>query len=141
MEQTKNEDFYLAKAPIKKLLMKFSIPCVLAMFVSALYNIVDQIFIGMKLSEPGIYATTVVYPFTVLALAIALLIGDGCAALFSVSLGAKDTKTGNKSVAQSITSSAIIGVVLALFWFYFKRTNFAIVWSYTRLIRICCAIF
>lgn len=121
MEQTKNEDFYLAKTPIKKLLMKFSIPCVLAMLVSALYSIVDQIFIGMKLSEPGIYATTVVYPFTVLALAIALLIGDGCASLFSISLGSKDTKTGNKSVAQSITSSAIIGVLLALLGLILKE--------------------
>lgn len=114
MEQTKNEDFYLSKTPIKKLLMKFSIPCILGMLVSALYNIVDQIFIGMRLQESGIYATTVVYPFTILALGIALLIGDGCAALFSYSLGAKDSKTGNKSVAQSIASSAIIGVVLAL---------------------------
>lgn len=114
MEQTKNEDFYLAKAPIKKLLMKFSIPCILGMLVSALYNIVDQIFIGMRLHESGIYATTVVYPFTVLALGIALLIGDGCAALFSYSLGAKDTKTGNKCVANSIVASACCGLALAL---------------------------
>lgn len=121
MEKTQNEDFYLAKAPIKKLLVKFSIPCVLAMLVSALYSIVDQIFIGMKLSEPGIYASTVVHPFTVLALAIALLIGDGCAALFSVALGEKDTKTGNKSVAQSISASAIIGVVLALIGLVLKE--------------------
>lgn len=83
MEQVK-EDFYLSKAPIKKLLFKFSVPCILSMLVSALYNIIDQIFIGMKLQEAGIYATTVVYPFTVIALAIGLLLGDGCAALFSI---------------------------------------------------------
>ncbi|MBQ8792140.1 MAG: MATE family efflux transporter [Clostridia bacterium] len=115
MEQTQTQgDFYLAKAPIKKLLLKFSIPCILSMLVSALYNIVDQIFIGMRLQEAGIYATTVVYPFTVIALAIALLIGDGCAALFSISLGEKDTKSGNKSVGNAILVSIISSLVLAL---------------------------
>lgn len=114
MEQTQQKDFYLSTAPVKKLLVKFSIPCILSMLVSALYNIIDQLFIGMRLAEPGIYATTVVYPFTVIALAIALLIGDGCAALFSISLGKGDTKTGNKAVGNAILASIVCGLLLAL---------------------------
>lgn len=90
---SQDEKFYLTNAPIKKLLLKFSIPCVLAMLVSALYNIVDQIFIGNSASgTAGIMATTLVFPFTVVALALALLIGNGCATLFSISLGAKNKK-------------------------------------------------
>lgn len=85
-----NENFYLTKTPVKKLLIKFSIPCILAMLVSALYNIVDQIFIGNSTAgTAGIMATTLVYPFTVVALAIALLIGDGGAALYSINYTCK----------------------------------------------------
>lgn len=70
---------------------RFSIPCVISMVVAALYNIVDQIFIGW--SEAGAYgnaATNIVYPFTVLALGLALLVGDGAAAGFSIALGKGD---------------------------------------------------
>ena len=67
------ENARLAKEPIGRLLLQFSIPCVLSMLVSALYNIVDQIFIGRSVGYLGNAATNVVYPFTVVALALALL--------------------------------------------------------------------
>lgn len=82
----------LGTAPIGKLLVHFAVPCVLSMLVSALYNIVDQIFIGWGVGYLGNAATNVVYPFTVLALAVALMIGDGSAALFSLSQGAGITR-------------------------------------------------
>lgn len=119
MEQ--KEDFYLTGAPVKKLLIKFSIPCILSMLVSALYNIVDQIFIGIKLKEAGIYATTVVYPFTVITFAFALLIGDGCAALFSISMGAKDTKTAKKSVGNALIMSLSAGIILMILGFALRN--------------------
>ncbi len=117
-----NENFYLTTAPIKKLLIKFSIPCVLAMLVSALYNIVDQIFIGNSVAgTAGIMATTLVFPFTVVALAIAQLIGDGCATLFSISLGAKDEKTSNKSVANAIIIVIVFSIILVILGFIFMK--------------------
>lgn len=117
-----NENFYLTTAPIKKLLVKFSIPCVLAMLVSALYNIVDQIFIGNSgAGTAGIMATTLVFPFTVVALAIAQLIGDGCAALFSISLGAKDEKTSNKSVGNAIVAVILLSIILVVVGFIFMK--------------------
>ena len=82
----------LGTGNIGSLIKRFSIPCVISMVVAALYNIVDQIFIGW--SEAGAYgnaATNIVYPFTVLALGLALLVGDGAAAGFSIALG----KTGS----------------------------------------------
>lgn len=117
-----NENFYLTTAPIKKLLIKFSIPCVLAMLVSALYNIVDQIFIGNSgAGTAGIMATTLVFPFTVVALAIAQLIGDGCATLFSISLGAKDEKTSNKSVGNAIIAVILFSIILVVAGFAFMK--------------------
>ena len=116
-----NENIYLKRAPIKKLLVKFSIPCVLAMLVSALYNIVDQIFIGNSASgTAGIMATTLVFPFTVVSLSLSQLIGDGCAALFSISLGAKDEKTSNKCVGNAIISLIVSSIILVLLGFLFK---------------------
>lgn len=113
-----NENFYLTTTPVKKLLLKFSIPCILAMLVSALYNIVDQIFIGNSVAgTAGIMATTLVFPFTVVALAIAQLIGDGCAALFSISLGSKDEKTSNKCVGNAIITIILLSIILVIIGF------------------------
>ena len=64
MNETKKH--YLAEEPLGKLLLKFSVPCVLSMLVSALYNIVDQIFIGQGVGYLGNAATNVVYPYTCL---------------------------------------------------------------------------
>ena len=117
-----NENFYLTSAPIKKLLVKFSLPCILGMLVSALYNIVDQIFIGNSTAgTAGIMATTLVYPFTVVALAIALLIGDGCAALYSISLGSKDEKTSKKCVGNAIIAVIVLSIILVMLGFIFME--------------------
>ena len=89
-ETTAQHNAYLGTESIRRLLLKFSVPCVLSMLVSALYNIVDQIFIGQGVGYLGNAATNVVYPFTVIALAVSLLIGDGSAALLSLSLGRRD---------------------------------------------------
>ena len=75
MEQTSNR--YLAQAPIGGLMLKFAVPCILSLLVSSLYNIVDQIFIGWGVGYLGNGATNVVFPITVIALAVALMIGDG----------------------------------------------------------------
>jgi len=115
-----NEKIYLTTTPVKKLLVKFAIPCIMGMLVSALYNIVDQIFIGNSVAgTAGIMATTLVFPFTVVALALALLIGDGSAALFSISLGAKDEKTSNKAIGNAILSVIVFSIILVIIGFVF----------------------
>lgn len=112
------ENYFLTQTPVGKLLLKFAIPCVLAMLVSALYNIVDQIFLGnSSAGQDGIMATTVVFPFTVVALALAQLVGDGCAALYSIALGAKDTATTKKCIGNALIVSVVFGIVLMLIGF------------------------
>ena len=105
----------LGSGSIGKLIRKFSVPCVISMVVAALYNIVDQIFIGW--SEAGAYgnaATNIVYPFTVLALGIALLIGDGAAAGFSIALGSGDRKKAEKNIGNGLVLLCVLSVVLLL---------------------------
>lgn len=117
-ESENSENFYLTQTPVRKLLLKFAIPCVLAMLVSALYNIVDQIFLGNSAAgQDGIMATTIVFPFTVVALALAQLVGDGCAALYSISLGAKDDKTTKKCIGNALLVSICFGVLLMVIGF------------------------
>ncbi len=112
----------LSKEKISKLIKKFAIPCVISMIVAALYNIVDQIFIGW--SDAGAYgnaATNIVYPFTVISLAFALLVGDGVAALFNLSLGAKNKETANKAIGNGLILLIIISSILTLIGLVFNN--------------------
>ena len=122
MNETKEKKgVYLIKEPVGKLLFKFSLPCVLSMLVGALYNIVDQIFIGQSVGYLGNAATNVVYPFTVLALAIALLIGDGTAAQLSISLGSGSRETSHRCVGNGIIITCIIGIILMMAGLVFRN--------------------
>ena len=108
----------LGTGNIKKLVKNFSVPCIISMVVAALYNIVDQIFIGW--SEAGAYgnaATNIVYPFTVLALGLALLVGDGAAAGFSIALGTGDKKQANRNIGNGLLLLVIVSAVVCLVGF------------------------
>ena len=105
----------LGTGKIGSLIRRFSIPCVISMVVAALYNIVDQIFIGW--SEAGAYgnaATNIVYPFVVLALGIALLVGDGAAAGFSIALGQGNKKQANKNVGNGLIILIFSSIILCV---------------------------
>ena len=108
----------LGTGNIGSLIKRFSIPCVISMVVAALYNIVDQIFIGW--SEAGAYgnaATNIVYPFTVLALGLALLVGDGAAAGFSIALGRRDKRQANKNIGNGLVILILLAVILCAIGF------------------------
>ncbi len=78
MEKQNTDNKFLGIEKVGKLLKMFSIPCVLSLIIQALYNLVDQIFIGnSNLGQLGNTATGIVYPLTVIALALGLFIGDG----------------------------------------------------------------
>ena len=115
------KDLDLGNEKIGKLLLSFSIPCIISMLVGALYNIVDQIFIDNGVGYMGNAATNVVYPFTVIALALALLIGDGTSAIFSLYLGKKDYQSANKGVGNSIILMLIISIIITVFGFLFQE--------------------
>ena len=110
-----NENKYLGEEKISKLLFKFSIPCVMALLISALYNIVDQIFIGnSELGYLGNAATGVSFPVICIVNAFAWCIGDGAASYLSICSGRKDTESAHKSVGTGITISILISAILSL---------------------------
>ncbi len=83
------KQFDLGKEKIGKLLMDFSVPCIISLVVNALYNMVDQIFIGWGVGYLGNGATNVIFPITILCLAFSLMFGDGTSAYLSLKLGEK----------------------------------------------------
>ncbi len=116
------ETMDLENDKISTLIKKFAIPCVISMVVAALYNIVDQIFIGW--SDAGAFgnaATNIVYPFTVIALSFALLIGDGAAALFNLSLGAKDKNKASKAIGNGLILLIIISIIITILGLIFNN--------------------
>lgn len=102
----------LGKEKIGKLLKAFSIPCIISLLVNALYNIVDQIFIGWGVGYLGNGATNVVFPITVICLAFSLMFGDGTSAYLSLKLGENKKKEAEAGVWSGMIASTIISILL-----------------------------
>ncbi len=120
MNETKTNSF-LETESIGKLMRKYSIPCIISLLVGALYNIVDQIFIANAdyLGSYGNAANTVVFPLTVIALAIAVMIGDGCCAFVSLCLGERKPSDAARSVGNSVVLTVVSSVLLMLVYLLF----------------------
>ena len=113
--ENQSDNKYLGKEKVSKLLFKFSIPCILSLLISSLYNIVDQIFVGnSSVGYLGNAATTVVYPITIIAVAFAWCFGDGSAAYLSLCQGRNDTKNSHKSIGNSILVTFIISIIFMI---------------------------
>lgn len=121
MEQKQNA--FLETEKLTKLMRKYSVPCMISLIVGALYNIVDQIFIANAdyLGSYGNAANTVVFPMTVLALAIAVMIGDGCCAFVSIALGGNRKEDAHRSVGNSIVLCIVSSLVLTAIYMIFMN--------------------
>ena len=117
-----NDQTFLGQEKLGRLMGKYSVPCVISLLVAALYNIVDQIFIANAayLGSDGNAANTVVFPLTVIALAIAVMIGDGCCAFVSISLGADRREDAHRGVGNAVVLSAAGGIVLCILYLIFS---------------------
>ncbi len=104
----------LGYAPIGKLLPKFAIPAVISMLVSALYNIVDQIFIGQGVGMFGNAATNVAFPLTTLATSVGLLLGIGGASNFNLEMGRKHEDNARKIAGSAFGSLFIVGFIICV---------------------------
>lgn len=120
MEQKSNS--FLETEAIGSLMRKYALPCIISLLVAALYNIVDQIFIANAdyLGSFGNAANTVVFPLTVVALAIAVMIGDGCCAFVSISLGANDKEKAHQSIGNAIILCLASSLILTFVYLFFK---------------------
>ena len=111
MEQNANQ--FLWREPVSKLMKKYAVPCIISLLVGALYSIVDQIFIAnvSYLGSYGNAANTVVFPLTVIALAIAVMIGDGRCAFVSLNLGKGEPDKERKSVGNSVLMTIVSSLI------------------------------
>ena len=136
----------LGTQKISKLLIKFSVPSIVAMLVSSLYNIVDQIFIGQGLGYLGNAATTVSFPLSTLCLAIALLLGVGAASCYSLQLGEGKPELAAQSAGSAMSAMFLAGVIYfvvgelmltsVLPLFGATPENYAYALEYSRIILI-----
>lgn len=104
----------LGSEPISTLLRRFAVPSVIAMLVSALYNMVDQLFIGHSIGVLGNAATNVAFPLSMVCTSIGLLCGIGGAANFNLCMGRKDPEHAKSYVGNAISMLAILGVILCV---------------------------
>ena len=112
---------FLGKEKISRLMLKFSIPCVLSLLISALYNIVDQIFIGnSELSALGNAATGVVFPIFIISQAFAWCFGDGCAAYLNICQGKNNSQNAHKAIGTGITMTIISSLALMAIFYPLK---------------------
>ncbi len=113
------EENILGYEKISKLMLKFSVPCVISLLVNSLYNIVDQIFIGRGVGYLGNGATNVVFPLSVIGMAISFMLGDGASAYLSLKLGEKKKDEAGKGVANGIIVSIVLSLMLCIGSFIF----------------------
>ena len=114
---------FLGTERIEKLMRQYAIPCIISLLVGALYNIVDQIFIANAsyLGSYGNAANTVVFPLTVVALAIAVMVGDGCCAFVSMALGRNEVDKAKRSVGNAVVLSITASLVLTAIYLVFAN--------------------
>ena len=103
----------LGYAPVRSLMMKFAIPSIIGMLVSALYNMVDQLFIGNAVGPLGNAATGIAFPFTTGCMAIALMFGIGGASCFNLTLGMGDKKKAPYYAGNALSLLVVLGVIMS----------------------------
>ena len=112
MDTTKRNS--LGTVPVKKLLINFAVPSIIAMLVSALYNIVDQFFIGRSIGTLGNAATNIVFPLSTSCVALSLLFGIGGASTFNLAMGAKKEHEGAFYIGNAATLLFSSGIILCI---------------------------
>ena len=113
---------YLAEERIGRLMRRYAVPCIISLLVGALYNIVDQIFIANAsyLGSYGNAANTVVFPLTVIALAVAVMIGDDCCAFVSICLGMGERDRARRCFGNAVTLAVSSSLVLTALYLIFR---------------------
>lgn len=106
---------------IGRLLLKFSVPTTLTLIVNSLYNMVDQIFVGRAMGVEGVAATNVAFPLSVVAAALALTIGDGCATNISLALGRGEEEEANRFFSTGFLLLLTVSILFVLIGLVFLK--------------------
>ena len=119
--ETHSMENRFATENVRKLIMQFATPAVVAAVVNSLYNIVDQIFIGNGVGYLGNGATNVIFPLTIIALAFGQMLGDGAAAYLSLKLGEGKKAEAERAVNNAITMLTLVGIIFMILGLIFLK--------------------
>ena len=117
---SQNESNPLVTERVGKLLLQYAIPCIISLLIGSLYNIVDQIFIGHGVGYLGNCAVSILFPLTVIGLAIAQFIGDGAAAHLSLCQGKNDTKRFNLCLGNGLMLGLVLSIIYMIVFYLFS---------------------
>ena len=112
MEDKRSE--LLGKKDVKKALIELTIPATFAMIVTALYNLVDTIFVGRGVGDIAIGALSIANPVQMIVMAFGLMIGIGASSIFSRAYGRSDKETMRKSVNTAIFMGIVLSIAIAV---------------------------
>lgn len=136
----------LASDSVSRLIWTFAIPGIISQVMTAVYNLVDQVFIGHGVSDIAIAATNISMPLTSIVTAVAALIGLGTAANFNLSMGRKNEETAGLFLGNSLIYLTLSGLILGALSFIFLKPMlygfgatdaiFAYAYPYARIITI-----
>ncbi len=113
-EELSVQEQRLDSGPIRPVIWEYGIPCALITVINALYNIVDQIFIGQGVGYLGTSATNVIFPLSTIGLSLGLLVGSGCAAMYSLLLGRGEKKKAAKCMGNAVVLMIATGIVFTI---------------------------
>ncbi len=114
MEETIQSENSLGTEKVGKLLRRFAIPSIISLVVNALYNMVDQIFIGQGVGYLGNASTNIILPLMTVQIALGVMLSDGTAAFLSLMLGNGEKEKASKGVANCLTLTIALGVILCV---------------------------
>ncbi|BBE16956.1 MATE family efflux transporter [Aquipluma nitroreducens] len=115
-EKTKD----LAELSVPKLMLKFFIPAFIGVFVNALYNIVDRIFIGQGVGSMALSGISAIFPVMLIVMGFGMLIGIGAGVLVSINLGKHDQNKAEQVLGSSFLLMLLVAVVITIIGFSIK---------------------
>lgn len=117
----KNKDSLLLNTPVTKLLLRMSLPMMIAMVVNGLYYLVDAAFIGNFIGRDGVAALGIGFPLDMFGVALAIMLAVGTAAVLSVTLGKQRKQEAGVALKNAIMLTSIVGILLSIVFFAFKK--------------------
>ncbi len=114
-----NKQNQMSTESVARLLLRFSLPAIVALLVNALYNIVDSIFVGRGVGDLGLAGVTVCFPLVTVFIAFIMLIGMGATSLISIKLGENKKQAAEKIMGNALLFFIILGLALTIFGLVF----------------------
>ena len=139
MAEIKPAALELGTERIRKLLVQYAVPAIIAMTASSLYNMVDSIFIGQGVGPLAISGLALTFPLMNLSAAFGAMVGVGAATQISMRLGQRDYATAQQVLGNVLTLNTIIGILFAvimLLFLYDLPSGLTLYWTISNLFSI-----